>query len=228
MNRHYMFSLVCASLFLSSLSDSPFAAQSGSGSDQLQINATIQRSHTKSIQYSFENDDVKGWVTVKLGNTDVVDAVVKIGDKKLTYDAAFMKQYSANFLPSDYQPGSPISVSVTVGGKTYAGTVTLPGGITISGNGTGVSWAHEGTGDWLSVSPADNPGNPTYDTYQGIGTTKSTNLNSPQKIPSSAYTPAGKIFLLHVVVSTWQNAFNKDGATGSITVNDISSVEFQK
>ena len=228
MKRSFVTALVCTGLFLTVFSSPSSAAKPGSEIDQLQINVTVQRDHTESIQHSFENDDVKGWVTVKRGNTAVADAVVKIGDKTLTYDAVFMKQYAAKFATSDYKPGSALTVSVTIGGRVFTGTVTLPGGITISGDGTSVTWAHEGNRDWLSVSPADNPGAPAYDTYQGIGTTESPDLKSPHKIPSSTYTPTGKIFMLHVVVSTWQNAFSESGASGNITANDIFSVEFQK
>jgi hypothetical protein len=128
--------------------------------------------------------------------------------------------------------GDMIAVTVTSGGKTYADSEPMPGGISLAADGSSVSWVNEGTADDFVLYPVDatdmpDISNPVVSSVAGLGgMSVSADLSSPVTVPQGSLT-SGNTYEAEVIVQK-DIPFPGAGKYSDLNVRQIFLKDYQK
>lgn len=167
---------------------------------------------------------------VKKGGTADPSAKIKVNGKSLSFLNSLESFTSQTYPYNELTPNSDFEVKVTINGVAVRETFSLPGDITISPDGSQVSWKYEGNADQIAVSRNDDNGLVTDDfTY----TSKSahSDLNSPSAIPGSAYPNTGKKYFTQMnSIKEYNDRFKSmtNLSTSTVRLIDGKAIEVQK
>jgi hypothetical protein len=204
------------------------------GGGDLTVSAIVRRddSYFPPLGTSEQSNPV--WVNVRRGDVPVSDARVVVAGTEIPFEGTIFKQYYAELSGTPFVPGQDVTVEITVDGKTALETIRFPGGITVTEDGSSVSWSHEGNGDHLYVQPVDDDGFPssdaTLESYTGNNCEASTNIDSPYSVAGAAYPSAGDYLFTMVVRELKSGVFaGLPGIkTGTLEATDLKSVGVAK
>ncbi len=180
-------------------------------------------------------ESTSGSVRVVLEKDDiaVTDAVVKFEDQIIEY-TDWLSSYVLDVDYNALTPGSFAKVSITLNGTTYADSIIIPGGITLSQTGLSASWNYEGNRDQVHVSPLNSNDMPdtqnaTFSTLKGVGTTATNDVTSPFEI-AGASVPSTDWYEVMIYVQSSKSGFASIPGikSGVMTATDVVSVDFSK
>ena len=153
----------------------------------------------------------------------------------LTWSSAmgYYSTTSAHKIPSSaVKNGDEVMVTVKVGSTTYADSAVMPGGVSISADGSSATWTTEGNYDDLVIYPLDanfiftTPA--AVSSVEGLGgMAVSADLNSPVNIPPAALT-SGQWYEAEVLVQQEHIPFAGSSAYSDLHVRAIYLKDFQK
>jgi hypothetical protein len=129
--------------------------------------------------------------------------------------------------------GDMVAVVVTSGGKTYADSEPMPGGISLAADGSSVSWANEGTADDFVLYPVDattdmpDLSNAVVSSVAGLGgMAVSADLSSPVTVPQGSLS-SGNTYEAEVIVQK-DIPFSGAGRYSDLNVRQIFLKDYQK
>lgn len=160
-----------------------------------------------------QNTTSSAQVIITQSSAFVTNATVNLVTPSYGTISVAFNSGSSDYLNSDgswaYEPGGIYTFHISIGSTQYTGSVQAPGGITIPGTGSPISWTTEGNEDVVSVYQEFSP---------NTNTTFGPNANSPVNT-SSAFTASGSYLVQASCIEEVQ-PFSSAYPASTITATD--------
>jgi hypothetical protein len=148
-------------------------------------------------------------------------------------NSAYVTTSSHKIPASAVKNGDMVTVTVVEGSTTYSDSAVMPGGVTLAGDASSVSWSTEGNFDEFVIYPLTAQDIPdvsaaAVSSVDGSGgMTVTADLTSPVPIPQAALT-SGKSYEAEVLAQEEHIPFAGSTSLSDLHVRNIFLKDFQK